>query len=64
MTTTESYQTGSFVHIPFEELAHELTGSLLTPDQPAYAETVSPWNLAVPARLREDRPRQPARTLP
>jgi FAD/FMN-containing dehydrogenase len=48
MTTTESYQTGSFVHIPFEELAHELTGSLLTPDQPAYAETVSPWNLAVP----------------
>lgn len=36
--------------VPFEELARDLTGSLLTPDEPEYAAAVSPWNLAVDMR--------------
>jgi len=50
MTTSVHLPTGTS-HVPFEELARELTGgSLLTPDDPEYAATVSPWNLAVEMR--------------
>jgi len=36
--------------IPFDILRAQLTGDLLTPDDPAYEATVSPWNLAVAMR--------------
>jgi len=34
----------------FDALRAELTGTLHTPDEPAYDALVSPWNLAVPMR--------------
>ncbi len=38
------------VDVSFEPLAARLTGSVHTPDDPRYAELVSPWNLAVDVR--------------
>lgn len=49
MTTSAQLTTGTSP-VPFDELAAELTGSLLTPDHPDYATTVSPWNLAIAMR--------------
>lgn len=50
MTTTPVQRPTGTAPIPFEELARDLTGSLLTPDDPHYAPSVSPWNLAVAMR--------------
>lgn len=50
MTTTPVQRPTGPAPIPFDELATDLTGSLLTPQDPGYATSVSPWNLAVDMR--------------
>lgn len=50
MTTTSVHRPTGTAAAPFEELARDLAGALLTPDDPRYASSVSPWNIAVEMR--------------
>jgi hypothetical protein len=50
MTISLGRPTAPQARVPFDDLRERLTGSIHTPDDPEYATSSSPWNLAVPMR--------------